>query len=90
MGQFEKLAFNTTSEEKKLLDLILLWKRFIDDVLLLFSGTEAECGKLVTWLNSLLPGVIKLKCYFQNSRTTQVLREFSVKGKFALCNGFCS
>ena len=67
MGQFEDLAFNTSGEEKKLLELILLWKRFIDDVFLLFSGTEAECDKLVTWLNSLMPGVIKLKCNFSDS-----------------------
>ena len=68
MGEFEKVAFNTSStDEKQLLDFILLWKRFKDDVFMLFNGTEEECGKLVNWLNSLMPGVITLKCNFSES-----------------------
>ena len=68
MGEFERTAFTTTStDERQLLDLILLWKRFIDDVLLLFNGSETECYKLVDWLNSLMPGVIKLKCNFSDT-----------------------
>ena len=58
MGKYESIAFNSDFE---LLDRILLWKRFIDDVLMLFKGTEEECEKLVNWLNSLLPGEIKFK-----------------------------
>ena len=64
MGKFEKMAFNTTSEQRKLLELIILWKRFIDDIFLLFKGSEAECEELSVWLNSLIPGQIKLKCNF--------------------------
>ena len=64
MGHFEKMVFNTTDDERKLLELILLWKRFIDDILLLFKGTEDECQQLVNWLNGLMPGQIKLKCNF--------------------------
>ena len=38
MGRFESLAFNSNSvEEKQLLDFIFLWKRFIDDVFMLFK-----------------------------------------------------
>ena len=58
MGKYESIAFNSDFE---LLDRILLWKRFIDDVLMLFDGSKEECEKLVDWLNSLLPGVIKFK-----------------------------
>ena len=58
MGKFEKVAFNSDFE---LLDKILLWKRFIDDVIMLFKGTLAECETLVAWLNSLMPGVVKFK-----------------------------
>ena len=39
----------------------MLWKRFIDDVLMLFNGTQEECAEFVTWLNSIMPGVIKFK-----------------------------
>ena len=58
MGKFEKVAFNSDFE---LLDKILLWKRFIDDVIMLFKGTLAECETLVAWLNSLMPEVVKFK-----------------------------
>jgi hypothetical protein len=58
MGRFEKTAFNSNFD---LLEKIMLWKRFIDDILMLFKGSEQECENLVKWLNSLYPGVIKFK-----------------------------
>ena len=61
MGKFENMAFRSNFE---LLDEVLLWKRFIDDVLMLFKGCRQECEKFVAWLNSLLPGVIKFKFEF--------------------------
>ena len=64
MGKFEDQVFNTMTEERRFIELILFWKRFIDDILLLFKGTEAECDNLVSWLNSIIPGLIKLKCDF--------------------------
>ena len=68
MGKFEDTVFNTEEEEEQqLLDMVILWKRFIDDILMLIKGTEAECGKLVSWLNNILPGVIKLKCNFSET-----------------------
>ena len=42
----------------------MLWKRFIDDVLMLFTGSFEECEQLVNWLNSLMPGVVKFKFDF--------------------------
>ena len=54
MGKFEKIAFSSNNE---LLERILLWKRFIDDVLMLFQGSKEECDALVAWLNTLVPGV---------------------------------
>ena len=56
MGEFEKIAF---SSNQPLLDLIILWKRYIDDVFGLFKGTKEEFHNFVDWLNSLIPGVVK-------------------------------
>ena len=56
MGEYEKLAFDS---QQPLLDQILLWKRYIDDVFGLFKGSKEDFENLVTWLNSLMPGVVK-------------------------------
>ena len=61
MGKFEKEAFKN---ENVFLDKIRLWKRFIDDVLMLFEGSREDCEAFVSWLNSLYPGVIKFKHEF--------------------------
>jgi hypothetical protein len=58
LGKYEKTLFTS---DQVLLDKILLWKRFIDDVLMLFSGSREECQDLVDCLNSLMPGIIKFK-----------------------------
>ena len=58
LGKFESEALNSNFP---LLDKIQLWKRFIDDILMLFKGSESECEDFVNWLNSLRPGVIKFK-----------------------------
>ena len=55
MGKFEA---EVLSQGGSLLDKIILWKRFIDDVLMFFKGREEECKALVDWLNSIYPGVI--------------------------------
>ena len=65
MGKFENLVFTSDQE---LLDKILLWKRYIDDILMLFKGTEEECESLVHWLNNFMPGVIKFKYEFSYSK----------------------
>ena len=56
MGEYEKQVFNSP---QPLLDLVLLWKRYIDDVFGLFKGSEEEFDRFVNWLNSLMPGVVK-------------------------------
>ena len=58
MGKFESTAFSSGFH---LLEKIVLWKRFIDDILMLFKGTEQQCQELVDWMNSLYPGVVKFK-----------------------------
>ena len=58
LGKFEELVFNSRQD---LVNKILKWKRFIDDVLTLFRGTEEECADFVNWLNSLMPGIVKFK-----------------------------
>ena len=65
MGSFENIVFNSNQD---LLRKIMLWKRFIDDVIMLFKGSKSECQTLVNWLNSLMPGVIKFKHEFSFSR----------------------
>ena len=49
IGKYEDMFF---SSDQAVLEKINLWKRFIDDVLMLFMGTENECTNLVDWLNS--------------------------------------
>jgi hypothetical protein len=61
MGKYEELVF---SSNEVLLKKIILWKRFIDDVLMFFKGSKKECEDLVLWLNSLMPGVVKFKYDF--------------------------
>ena len=68
VGQYEQIAFNSN---QPLLDLVLLWKRYIDDVFGLFKGTEKEFESFVYWLNSLMPGVVKF-----TSKITYSLVEF--------------
>ena len=61
MGDYEERIFNSQND---MLDLVLLWKRFIDDIFLLFKGSKRECEIFLEWLNSIMPGVINLKCNF--------------------------
>ena len=65
MGEFEDIAFGSNNQ---LLDLVLFWKRFIDDVLGLFKGSEEEFNELVDWLNSIMEGVVKFKSNFSSSK----------------------
>ena len=65
MGNFEKVVQNSNQDH---LRKIILWKHFIDDILMLFRGTKSECESMVTWLNSLMPGVVKLKFEFSHTR----------------------
>jgi hypothetical protein len=51
LGKYEQTLF---SSNQPLLEKILLWKRFIDDVLMLFAGTYEECEQLVNWMASFL------------------------------------
>ena len=56
MGEYEKRVF---SSAPPLLDKVLMWKRFIDDVFGLFTGSKEDFDNFVTWLNSLMLGVVK-------------------------------
>ena len=62
------ISLDLESSDQALLEKILLWKRFIDDVLMLFRGTREECMELVDWLNTLMPGTIKFKFEFSNEK----------------------
>ena len=44
MGNYEKIVFNSNHD---LLKKIILWKRFIDDILMMFKGSRDECEALV-------------------------------------------
>ena len=50
MGDYEEQVFNSQND---MLDLVLLWKRFIDDIFLLFKGSKRVCEVFLEWLNSL-------------------------------------
>ena len=66
LGEFEKTAFE--DQHHPLADLVLIWKRFIDDVLGLFKGNETQFNAYVEWLNILISGVVKFKSNFSTSR----------------------
>ena len=65
MGEFQNIAFESNNQ---LLDLLVFWKRFIDDVLGLFRGNEKEFEELVDWLNSIMRGVVKFKSNFSSDQ----------------------
>ena len=59
VGKFEQTVLNPAKNE--FLEQILLWKRYIDDILMLFKGSREDCQNFVDWLNSLLLGVLQFK-----------------------------
>ena len=65
MGEFEDTVFNSNNE---LLELLVFWKRFIDDIIALFKGTEDQFKQLVEWLNSIMVGIVKFKANFSRFR----------------------
>ena len=74
VGKFEELAFNS---ENELLKLVMWWKRYIDDIIMLFKGTKEQCEVFVNWLNSLIPGIIKFK--FEYSKTQVEFLDLSLR-----------
>jgi hypothetical protein len=76
VGKYEDLVFNS---DQQLLELIILWKRYIDDVFMLFGGTEDQCQELVDWLNSLMPGVIKFKFQYSKKKIEFLDLEISIE-----------
>ena len=85
LGRYEKIVF---SSDQLLLERILLWKRFIDDVLMLFRGTKADCEALVTWLNSLMPGTVKFKFEFSYEKIEFLDLEIRIEGGKLVTNLF--
>ena len=77
MGEFEKVAFESNNQ---LLDLMIFWKRFIDDVLGLFKGNEAEFEDLVEWLNSIMKGVVKFKSNYSTEKVEFLDLIISIEG----------
>ena len=75
-GKYEELLFNSNHE---LIERILVWKRFIDDVFMLFKGCENECKQLVDWLNSIMPGVIKFKYQYSVQKIEFLDLEISIE-----------
>ena len=75
-GEICKMLFGS---DQALLENILFWKRFIDDVLMLFRGTQEECDAIVKWLNSLMPGAITFK--FEFSRLGNLYRRWPAEVK---------
>ena len=59
VGDYETEVFKEGCPE--IINLIEFWKRFIDDIFILFNGSEEMCAELVRHLNSIMPGTIKLK-----------------------------
>ncbi|KAJ1144808.1 hypothetical protein NDU88_011103 [Pleurodeles waltl] len=53
MDHFEKEMVLT--DDNPFFDNIKLWKRYIDDIFLIWKGTKEEAITFVTWLNALYP-----------------------------------
>ena len=83
MGNFEKIVFSSNQD---LLRKVILWKRFIDDVLMLFRGSEMDCKNLVEWLNNLMPGVIKFKYEFSYAKIVFLDLEIFLEDGFLKTN----
>ena len=77
MVKFESLVFN---ENQDLLDLIKLWKRYIDDVFALFKGSESQLDELVGWLNTLMPGTVKFTSNYSAEKIEFLDIEVSIEG----------
>ena len=77
LGEFEKTAFE--DNQHPLADLVLLWKRFIDDVLGLFKGSQNQFEEYVEWLNSIMRGVVKFKANFSISHVEFLDLVISIK-----------
>ena len=76
LGKFEKMVFDSDEE---LLQKIVIWKRFIDDVFMLFRGSKSECEDLVNWLNGILPGVVKFKYEYSHQKIEFLDLEISIE-----------
>ena len=85
IGKFEEKMF---SSAQTLLEKIILWKRFIDDVLMLFKGSEHECIQLVDWLNSLMPGIVKFKYEFSFEKVNFLDLEIFIENGLLMTNLF--
>ena len=83
IGKYEELVF---SSDQALLERIILWKRFIDDVLMLFRGTKNECQELVNWLNSLMPNTVKFKFEFSGEKVNFLDLEIFLKDGLLMTN----
>ena len=75
VGKFEKNFFESGDD---LLEIILLWKRYIDDVFALIKGSEEECRDLVDFLNTLMPGVVKFTFDFSEQKIQFLDLEISI------------
>ena len=76
VGKFEEEFF---SSENNFEEMILLWKRYIDDVFALIKGEEEDCKNLVDFLNTLLPGVIKFTSKFSKDKIEFLDLEISIE-----------
>ena len=65
LSKYEEMLFNSI---QVLLEKILLLMHFINDVLMLFTGSKEECQQFATWLNSLMPGTITFEFEFSLER----------------------
>ena len=52
------VVFNSQTD---FLKMIKLWKTYIDNILVLFKGSKQDFEEMVSWLNSIMPGVTRLQ-----------------------------
>ena len=73
--ELEKQFFNSDHD---LVEIISMWKRFIDDIFTLIKGPEESCKELVNHLNTLMPGVVTFTYSYSSEKVVFLDLEISL------------
>ena len=68
---------NSVDEENP----VKFFKRFLDDIFMLFRGYKSDCEQFVSWLNNLMFGVIRFTFKFVYNKVEFLYLEFLVKNR---------
>ena len=75
MGELEQRLFNSNNDD---LNKILLWKRFIDDIFLIWLGTATQLEEFHSYLNSVHPTIKFDKPHFDKDTNSCNFLDLSI------------